>query len=193
MKVAGVVLAAGSSSRLGEAKQTVALGGERLLERAVRIARAAGLAPIVVVLGCGADEVRLTCRLEEVQVVVNGGWSEGMGSSVRAGVSALGPTLNGLVLMTCDQPTVTSAHLRRLVDAGTTGVAATGHAVGSGYAGRIGVPAFFPVSRFGELLDLRGAEGARNLLRAEPSVELAGGELDVDTPQALAAARLQFP
>jgi CTP:molybdopterin cytidylyltransferase MocA len=185
-----VVLAAGSSSRLGEAKQLVELGGERLLERAVRVAREAGLAPILVVLGCRAEEIQKECRLAGTQVVVNESWAEGMGSSVRAGVAALsaeGPEAEGLVLMTCDQPAISVEHLRRLVEAG-----AEGEAVGSSYAGRIGVPAFFPASRFAELLRLRGEEGARKLLVSANAVELPGGELDVDTVEALEAARLRF-
>ncbi len=190
MRVAGVVLAAGASSRLGEAKQLVELGGERLLERSVRVAREAGLAPILVVLGCRAEEIQKQCRFAGTRVVVNENWAEGMGSSVRAGVAALnaeGAEVEGLVLMTCDQPAISVEHLRRLVEAG-----AEGAAVGSSYAGRIGVPAFFPASRFGELLRLRGEEGARRLLVSANAVKLPGGELDVDTVEALEAARLRF-
>ena len=113
-----------------------------------------------------------------------------MGSSVRAGVAALecgGSEAEGLLLMTCDQPAISVEHLRRLVEAG-----AEGEAVGSSYAGRIGVPAFFPASRFAELLGLRGEEGARRLLGPAKAVELPGGELDVDTAETLEAARLRF-
>jgi molybdenum cofactor cytidylyltransferase len=187
LKVAGVILAAGASSRLGEAKQLVELGGERLLERAVRIAREAGLDPVVVVLGCRAEEVEAKCQLADAVLVRNADWAEGMGASIRVGVSALTAEIGGFVLTTCDQPAVTAAHLRRLVDAGG------GHfAVGSRYAGRTGVPAFFPASRFAELLLLRGDAGARRLLGPENAVELPGGELDIDTTDALAAARLQL-
>lgn len=187
MRVAGVVLAAGASSRLGEAKQLVELGGERLLERAVRVAREAGLAPLVVVLGCRAQEIQKECGLEGALIVTNEGWDEGMGSSVRAGVSAVAGQVDGLVLMTCDQPAITVEHLRRLMEAGVRGLT-----VGSSYAGKVGVPAFFPASRFEELLILRGEEGARRLLRPAEAIELAGGELDVDTAEALQAARLGF-
>jgi len=182
------VLAAGASSRLGEAKQLVELGGERLLERAVRVAREAGLAPVVVVLGFRAEEIQKECRLDGAVIVSNEEWCEGMGSSVRAGVSAMADeATDGLILMTCDQPAMSVAHLRRLVEMG-----ARGSAVGSSYAGKVGVPAFFPASRFEELRGLRGDEGARRLLRSADAVELTGGELDVDTTEALKAARLRF-
>jgi CTP:molybdopterin cytidylyltransferase MocA len=187
VRVAGVVLAAGASSRLGEAKQLVQLAGERLLDRAVRVAREAGLAPVVVVLGCRAGEIQRNCRLEGAEVVLNAGWAEGMASSVRAGVSALAADVDGMVLMTCDQPAITGDHLRRLVKAG-----GGGEAVGSRYAGRMGVPAFFPALSFQELLDLRGDEGARKLLGRGLAVELPGGETDVDTREALDEVRLRF-
>jgi CTP:molybdopterin cytidylyltransferase MocA len=222
-----VVLAAGASSRLGEPKQLVELGGERLLERAVRVAREAGLSPVVVVLGCRAEEIQQGCNLEGASIVRNAGWAEGMGSSIRKGVAALGAESEGLVLMTCDQPAAGTEHLLRLVDAAdvdaadvdaadvdaadvaaadvaaadvaaadvaAADVAAAdkGRAVGSSYAGRIGVPAFFPASRFGKLLSLRGEEGARSLLGEAHTVDLPDGELDVDTATELDAARKRF-
>jgi CTP:molybdopterin cytidylyltransferase MocA len=183
-----VVLAAGASTRLGEPKQLVELGGERLLERAARVAREAGLAPLVVVLGCRAEEIQKTSRLGGASIVLNRNWAEGMGSSIRAGVSATGGGVDGLILMTCDQPAAGPEHLRRLVEAGV----AKGEAVGSRYAGRVGVPAFFPAPCFIQLLGLRGDQGARNLLSEAAAVELPDGELDVDTAANLDAARQLF-
>ena len=187
MRVTGVVLAAGASSRLGEPKQLVEVGGERLLERTVRVAREAGLESIVVVLGSRAEEIQKTCRLEGAKIVVNAGWAEGMGSSVRAGMLAVGVGTGGIVLMTCDQPAVDAAHLRQLIEE-----SAGGKAVGSRYAGKVGVPAFFPAARFTELMELRGDAGARGLLQSADALELRGGELDVDTAEALEVARLRF-
>lgn len=177
-----VVLAAGASSRLGEMKQLVRVGGERLLDRAVRVAQEAGFAPVVVVLGFGAERIVSECRLEGVRVVVNEGWAEGMGSSVRAGVEAMGDAA-GIVVMTCDQPAVTAEHLRALVGDGVAG---------SSYGGKVGVPGYFPTKEFGELLGLRGDVGARGLLRGARLVELRGGEMDVDTVEGLAVVQVFF-
>jgi CTP:molybdopterin cytidylyltransferase MocA len=180
---AAVVLAAGASTRLGEPKQLVIVGGEGLLERAVRVAREAGCAPVVVVLGATAGEIRAACDLGDALVVVNGRWREGMGPSVRVGVGAVGD-VEGVVVMTCDQPVVTAEHLLALM--------ATGEVAASGYAGRCGVPAYFPAGMFGALMELKGDAGARELLRETRVVELAGGELDVDTAEGLAEARRVF-
>jgi CTP:molybdopterin cytidylyltransferase MocA len=191
LKVAAVVLAAGASRRLGQAKQLVQLNGERLLERAVRVAVEAGCDPVVVVLGAAAEDVRAACSLGRATIVFNESWTEGMASSIRAGVAAASNEVDGIVLMTCDQPAVTADHLRRLICPVGENSAAD-ETMASIYIGQIGVPAFFPVSRWGELLALRGESGARSLLKGARAVELAGGELDVDTPESLDAARERF-
>jgi molybdenum cofactor cytidylyltransferase len=180
---AAVVLAAGASTRLGEPKQLVRIGGEALLERAVRVAREAGCAPIVVVLGAEAERIRAACDLGDAVIVENERWSEGMASSIQTGIRAVGD-VDGAVLMTCDQPAVTVGHLRVLM--------ATGEVAASAYAGRGGVPAYLPASLFPALMLLRGDAGARELLRTARTVELPGGELDVDTADELAQARALF-
>jgi len=173
--IAAVVLAAGASSRLGSPKQLAMLGTETLLERAVRVAREAGCRPVSV-LGASAILIQEQCSLDGAQVVVNEDWASGMGSSIGCGVRAV-EDADGVVVMTCDMPAVSPAHLRALIDCGE--VAA------SGYAGRRGVPAYFPAVFFPELMKLWGDAGARELLRQARVVELAGGELDVDTAEEL--------
>ena len=183
MSIAAVVLGAGSSSRLGEPKQLVRLGEENLLERAVRVAREVGCWPVVVVLGASAEVIRSQCSLGDARVLVNEGWEEGMASSIRLGVGALSG-VDGCVVMTCDQPAVTVEHLSRL----TVG----DEVKASRYAGRNGIPAFFPAAVFGELMELRGDKGARELLAGSGFVELEGGELDVDTLGDLVRVRELF-
>ena len=184
-KAAAVILAAGASVRLGEPKQLVTLCGERLLERAVRVAEEAGCEPVIVVLGAAAERVAAECRLGAARVVVNEDWAAGMGASVRAGVAALSGAQR-VIVMTCDQPAVTAEHLRALMRrCGEEPVA-------SGYAGRRGAPACFPAAYSARLLQLDGDAGARYLLQAAPVVELPGGELDVDTAEALKQARDRF-
>jgi len=181
------VLAAGGSARLGRPKQLEEVRGERLLERAVRVAAEAGFDPVVAVLGAAAKRISEECDLRRSWVVVNPGWAEGMGSSVRAGVELVESfrEVTGAVLMTCDMPAVTAEHLRALADAGEEVVA-------SKYAERRGVPAYFARGRFAELRELRGDVGARELLRGAKVVELPGGEVDVDTAEDLARARERF-
>jgi CTP:molybdopterin cytidylyltransferase MocA len=183
VRTAAVVLAAGASTRLGEPKQLARLAGETLLERAVRTAREAGCSPVVVVLGAEAGLIVEQSDLSDAVVAVNDEWSEGVASSIRVGVGVVRDA-DGVVLMTCDQPAVTAAHLRALMK--------TGEATASHYAGRNGVPAYLPKTAFAQLMELRGDMGARELLREAAAVELAHGELDVDTAEDLARVRELF-
>lgn len=176
---AAVVLAAGPSTRLGEPKQLVMVGRETLLERSVRAAREAGCETVVVVLGAEVERILERCNLTGAVVVVNDAWEEGMASSIRVGVGAVGGA-DGVLLMTCDQPAVTAEHLLALM--------AAGEVTASAYAGRRGVPAYFPAASFPALRALRGDAGARELLREAGTVDLVGGELDVDTDADRAAA-----
>jgi CTP:molybdopterin cytidylyltransferase MocA len=184
---AAIVLAAGGSSRLGQPKQLLQIEGETLIDRAVRVAREAGCSPVLVVLGAGLPGVITHSRLEGAIKVVNRDWRLGMSSSIVRGIEILqsiGADVRGVVLMTCDQPTVSAEHLRALM--------AAGGAAASLYAGRCGVPAYLPRSRFPELLNLSGDHGARELLGSAAGIELAGGEVDIDTVDDLARAREQF-
>lgn len=179
-KTGAVILAAGASLRFGSPKQLAQVNGETLLERAARVAREAGCSPVMVVLGASAEVIRSRCALGDALVVVNENWASGMGSSIGCGVRALSG-VDGCVVMTCDMPAVTAAHLRRLTRSAET--------TASAYAGRIGVPAYFSQDRFAELVGLYGDIGARELLRNAPIVDLFGGELDIDTLQDLARMR----
>jgi molybdenum cofactor cytidylyltransferase len=187
MRVAAVVLAAGASTRLGEPKQLVMLGEENLLERTVRVAREAGCSPVVVVVGVDSQQVLARSALGDVVTVINDQWKEGMASSIRLGVRTLEVVANhvdGVLLMTCDQPAVTVKHLFQLM--------LISEVKASRYAGRNGVPAFFPSMYFERLMNLKGDAGARELLAEARYEELENGELDVDTVKDLERARELF-
>jgi CTP:molybdopterin cytidylyltransferase MocA len=174
MKVAGVVLAAGASTRLGQPKQHLRLGSETLLERTVRTASDAGLDPVFVVLspeGQGVFDA-------PARIITNQEASEGMASSIRAGVAAaMEAGADGVLILACDQPAVTAGHLVELMESGRY----PGGEVASAYAERKGVPAYFPASSFEALLSLRGDTGARDLLKTARTVVLKDGDLDIDT------------
>lgn len=173
-----MVLAAGASRRLGRAKQSVMVGGETLLERAVRVAVEAGLEPAVVVV----REESVAEGLRGCEVVVNALADEGMASSIRCGVErARSLGVAGLVVTGCDQVALTAEHLRELCGD-------LGRVTGSGYAGKVGIPAYFPAEKFSELMELRGDVGARGLLAGVACVVDEGLALDVDTEADLGRA-----
>ena len=185
--IAAVILAAGTSSRLGYPKQLVEFQSETLLERAARIAQQAGLSPVLVVLGANAEHIKARCALGAARVIDNPHWQQGMASSICAGVSALiESTAAGVLIVACDQPSVHAEHLQKL--------AAQPHRLmASSYAGRRGIPAYFPRYLFANLLLLTGDAGAKQILSAADSIELPGGEFDIDTPAACVALQNQIP
>ncbi len=186
MSVAGIVLAAGFSRRLGRPKQMVRIAGETLVERSVRIARGAGLEPIFVVWN-GDSAVPPSLHAPGCTVVLNNNAHEGLASSIRAGVRAAQGSagVQGVVLMTCDQPGTRPEHLRALYGE-------PNRMTGSDYAGKTAVPAYFPAMYFDHLLELQGDAGARVLLARAHGIEAQGLEIDVDTEQDIARAKLLF-
>jgi molybdenum cofactor cytidylyltransferase len=183
---AAIILAAGASTRLGHPKQLVELAGETLLQRSIRTAAEASLSPILLVVSPSRPDLALHDKTPAHLMVDNPNASEGMASSIRAGIAvAQNHSLLGAVILTCDQPAVTPAHLRQLAFS-------PDQVTASRYAGRNGIPAYFPASAFALLLDLRGDKGARDLLTRVQAIDLLDGDLDVDTPAELARAREKF-
>jgi molybdenum cofactor cytidylyltransferase len=172
--IGAIVLAAGASTRLGRPKQMIIYRDETLLDRAVRISQAAGALRTIVVLGAFASEIRKACRLEGCTLVENLNWMNGMGTTIRRGIESL-PEVQGTLILTCDMPAVTAAHLQLL--------AATGNLTASLYDGKRGVPAYFPRRMFELLSKLEDNRGAGQLLASADAIALFQGELDVDTPE----------
>lgn len=191
MPIPAIILAAGPSRRLGQPKQLLEFQGETLLERAVRIAAEAGAKPVTTVLGANFELICAAIPQGDSVRVLNDRWESGIAGSIRAGLHALSsiaPKATGALLMTCDQPRLTSTHLRALLE---VFIAQSEPAiVASSYAGATGIPAVFPRELFGELKKLRGDMGARALLAKAScpviAIELEGGELDIDLPEDLA-------
>ncbi len=190
-----IILAAGASRRLGQAKQLLRVDGEGLLGRTIRIVGEAGAEPVLVVLGAHAAKVAGQLDLAKeayVHLVENIAWESGIASSIHAGMRALLehlPEADAVMLLVCDQPRLTSEHLKMLMAAHESGNRRA--IVASFYRGIAGVPAVFPRSQFSRLMELKGDVGARALLRnpdcAMVTVAFNGGEMDVDTPEDLIA------
>ena len=183
--VGAVILAAGSSSRLGTPKQLLLYGGQTLLRRAANAALGAGCRPVIVVTGAHFEQSRGELRGLCVREVFNARWDTGMASSVRAGLEAVieaAPETAAVVLMLCDQPYVTSDVLASLVAAH---LATGSHVVASEYGGSFGAPALFVKSLFAELARLEGDSGAKQVINRHATevqlVPFPAGAVDVDT------------
>jgi molybdenum cofactor cytidylyltransferase len=113
--VAGVVLAAGSSSRLGTNKLLIDLGGETVVQRAVHRALDAGLEPVIVVVGFEADRVAASLQGLDINLVVNRDYLRGMHASLQAGLGRVPADCEAAVVLLADMPLVTSAMSAALV------------------------------------------------------------------------------
>jgi molybdenum cofactor cytidylyltransferase len=180
-----VLLAAGSSTRMGQPKQLLAIGDRPLLRHVVEASLCAPLEKVVVVLGANAAEIRPSLNGLPVDVIVNDGWAEGMGSSVRAGIQALGslvPNVKGVIIALADQPGFSADHIARLLEAQQR----TGRSIVASRCGRkLMPPAFFSSVHFPALLALQGDAGARALFQSQSGevAEIEADNLDdLDTP-----------
>jgi molybdenum cofactor cytidylyltransferase len=169
--LAGLVLAAGGSSRLGQPKQLLPLGGDTLLGRVLATARACRFHQLLVALGGAAAEVMAGVDLSGAEVVVNEDFGEGCSSSIGAALTHLDPRAEVLVLLLGDQPGVRPATVQRLLDGmGPAPLAACAYANGRGH------PLAFGRDVFADLRALHGDKAVWKLLD-----QRAGDVVDVPT------------
>ena len=184
--VAGLVLAAGLSRRMGGPKQFLSLGDSTLLGHVLRAASRSRLSGLYAVL---SEHVARGMDLNEypsATPVLNPAPEEGQSSSLRLGLAALPLEAEGALVLMCDQPGVTVALIDRLVE--EFELAPTGALVPT-YGGRRGTPVLLGRSLWPDAMTLRGDTGARALLAAHLELvrtvevgHLGDGE-DIDTPE----------
>lgn len=183
--IAGVLLAAGQSERMGQPKLLLPWQGIPLVRHAALIALEAQLDELVVVVGHASDRVAAVLTDLPLRVVVNEAFAAGQSTSVAAGIAALVPTMDAAVVLLADHPLLQPTTITALVETYTTTLAAI---VVPRYNGRRGNPVLFSNALFNELGKLGGDQGARSLFTRYAEliqwVDVAdeGILLDVDTP-----------
>jgi molybdenum cofactor cytidylyltransferase len=182
---AGIVLAAGLSTRFGKTKQALPWKDSSLTAQAVRTALDAGLDPVIAVLGSDAEAVRQTLAGMKVQTVFNAEFRSGQSTSIRSGIDALAPRVGAAAFILADQPLITAPLIEDLVRAHRRTFAPACAPV---FEGRRGNPVLFDRSAFGDLRKLQGDTGGRVLLEKyrDEIVSVPAGQeviLDIDTPE----------
>ncbi|MGA8415602.1 MAG: nucleotidyltransferase family protein [Candidatus Dormiibacterota bacterium] len=182
---AGVILAAGASRRMGEPKQLLPVRGRPLLETALAAACDSQLDEVLVVLGAHADEIRRSVRLGRARVVVNPDHAQGMSTSLKAGIAALGNNVARVVVILGDQPDITAEVVDRLHD---TQTASGLPAAALSFDGLLHPPVVLARQLWGDIEALEGDVGCRALVRAHPEIVAAvaadrpgGHPVDIDT------------
>jgi len=199
-KVAGVVLAAGASTRMGRIKQLLPVGDETLIERVLNQIMKAELDSVVLVLGYGVQEILAVIpplfSQPRLRIIENREYREGISSSIVAGIQAVESTCDHAMIFLADMPCIRSdlinLLIRRHLDSGMP--------VGAVQAeGRPAHPVIFSRQVFPELKRLKGDVGARSLFRKYGGsvclIEPEGDydSLDIDTPEDYAAFQKNAP
>jgi len=203
--IAGIVLAAGESTRFGQPKQLLNWRGEPFVRVVAKTALEAGLSPVVVVTGAHAQEVDAAVRGLPVQVVHNEVWQSGQASSIRAGISPLTPSplptspifrklqrnmgevarsAGGGIFLLSDQPQITPTIIHALLEAHTTTLAPI---IAPMILDQRGNPVLFDRVTFKDLMKLEGDVGGRGIFSKHKLTYLPWHDdallLDVDTPE----------
>ena len=184
--VSAVILAAGTSSRMGQAKQLLALGESTVLAHTLAHVRAAAFHEIILVLGASAESIR--SRLpspHELKIVVNPDYQQGIASSLRTGLMAVDPNSDAALIILGDQPFLRPQTLDRIVDEYRRSQA---QIVIPLYQGQRGNPVLLDRSVFAEVMALEGDVGSRAIFAnhldgiVNVEVEDKGILLDLDEP-----------
>ncbi|NTV63669.1 MAG: nucleotidyltransferase family protein [Oscillochloris sp.] len=184
----GILLAAGTSSRMGQPKQLLAWRGRPLVRHVAEQALASRLAGLVVVVGAAADDVRAALAGLEGRLLIvdNPAYAEGQAGSLRAGLSALPTAARAALVLLVDQPLVGPALIDRIL--AVYAAQPTAAALVPLCQGRRGTPVLLGHELFDQIQGLTGDIGARAVLAAHPGVALISLDdpallLDLDTPE----------
>lgn len=182
-----VILAAGSSSRLGEPKQLVRFQDKPLLQNMIDQSVSLGFGSKIIILGANSETIKKALNPGTFTFVMNENWTEGIASSIRKGVEyslGLNPGTEHLLFLLSDQPFVSTELLERLLETHRT---EKSEITASFYNNDTGVPAVFSKPIFPLLMELGGDHGAKKIMRRFPDkvtpVHFEMGHFDIDTPR----------
>ena len=183
MKVSAVVLAAGCSSRIGEVKQLLRLGGRLMLEQTLENVRRSGVEEVVLVLGFAAEAIRREIPqtlLDSVRIAMNENYERGMAGSLRVGLEAVGTAMDAALIVLADQPFVRPETMRRILDVYRS---SGPKIVIPHYNDERGNPVLLDRSIFPEAMGLSGDVGCRAIFANHSDVTAC---VEVDDPGILA-------
>ena len=177
-RVVGVILAAGTSSRLGQPKQLLTIDGEPIVKRVARAALAAQLAHVIVVVGHAADQIGPWLDDLDIGIALNPDFEAGQASSLRRGIRAIPADADAVLFLLGDQPTLETAAIDSVINAYRQGGCPI---VQARYRDRPGHPVLFDRGLFPELMAVAGDLGARDVIR-DHAAGVRFVDIDTDAP-----------
>jgi len=186
-KITIILLAAGRSSRMGQNKLLVEVGGETLLENALRSATRSSADNVIIVTGANNEENEPIITRFPALTAYNADWEKGIGSSIKCGLKMAiknHEDLDAVIISVCDQPFLFSDIFNRLIGRYLTSGKTV---VASDYEGSLGVPVLYNKSMFEELMKIPDEYGAKKYILEKMDAEMiekvpfTKGDIDVDT------------
>ena len=182
-----LLLAAGSSSRMGQPKMLLPYKESNLLQHIIDEVKTLKSTTLFIVTGCYHTLIEQSLIQQQIPIVKNGQWQAGMGSSIQTGMAYLlqhYPAATAVLILVCDQPFISATLLQQMMAAKEY----TGKGiVASTYTGTIGTPVLFDKKYFNDLALLQGATGAKKLVMQfktdVATVSFPAGAMDIDTPE----------
>jgi molybdenum cofactor cytidylyltransferase len=160
-KIAGLIIAAGGSSRLDSPKQLLKWGDTYLINHCIGVVTQAEIHSITVVLGSRTEEIRAVLPLSGIDILVNSRWQAGMSTSIKCGLNALPDDIDGTFIFLSDQPFITPELLRAIISKFNE---SDGQITAPRVKGQQCNPVLFKRSFFPELMTISGDRGAKSLL-----------------------------
>jgi molybdenum cofactor cytidylyltransferase len=182
--ISAILLAAGESNRMGQPKQLMPFGQITIVERTIDNLLNSALSETIVVLGYKDEEIRKTIAGKPIKIAMNPDYQQGMSTSIIAGLKQVDKRARAVLIALSDQPFVDSQTINSLVEAF---IANKRGIIIPVYQGRRGNPVIFAIKYKGELLNLKGDVGGREIITLHPddvlevAVNCEGVLLDIDT------------
>lgn len=181
-----LIPAAGSSSRLGEAKQLVEYTGKPLLQHIADTALSVFPSEVIIVTGADSDDIQSAVASRQIKWVLNKEWQKGLGGSIAAGAKAIHPASAGVMILLCDQWRIGQSDLLKIIDAWRSEKDAI---VTASWRGQTMPPVIFPSDCFEQLQNLSGQKGAQSVLKEQAmrvrTVPMKNATFDLDQPEQL--------
>ncbi len=180
-----LILAAGASRRMNGIKQILPFNDTTLLGNAIKEAKNSKAKSIFCILGANIEKIKSIVSFEEIDIIYNENWDEGIGVSIAKGVAFItekAQEIDAILIILADQPYVNSSYLDALIKQHLLNI---DKIIATDYEAKTGVPAIFPKNYFSELLKLNGDNGAKVILNNLINVELCTSKvntLDIDYP-----------